>query len=105
MRTGVSRSKCKVRKFGSDCHVWDTECLEGQSADCYLDWNLDWCFCEDVKSYGIIFAISVFCFSIIGYLSVFILLTTTVSDCRFDLPKLFCSVLISELILTLHHFL
>lgn len=31
----------RFEKVGCDCHVWDTECLEGQSADGYLDWNLD----------------------------------------------------------------
>lgn len=50
----------------------------------------------------VVFAISCFCFIIIGYLSVVILLTTSIFCMHIHSLELFCSVLISELILTLH---
>jgi hypothetical protein len=68
------------KKVGWNHHVLDTKCLEGQSSD-LLTWtgvlmsaalrmsNLM------TLSY-VVFAISGFCFSIIGYLSVFILTTS-----------------------------
>jgi hypothetical protein len=67
---------------GCNYHVWDTKCPEGQLAD-WLTWT-GILMSAAVRmsnlltlSY-VVFAISGFCFSIIGYLSVFILLTTSV---------------------------
>jgi hypothetical protein len=62
--------------------VWDTKCLAGQSAD-WLTWTgISMSAAVRIAnlmtlSY-VVFAISGFCFSIIGYLSVFILSTTSV---------------------------
>jgi len=67
---------------GRNHHVWDTKCLEGQSDDWFTWTGILMSTAVRMSnlmtlSY-VVFAISGFCFSIIGYLSVFILLTTSV---------------------------
>lgn len=96
----------RFKKVGHNHRVRETKCLEGRLAD--------WLTCTGMlMSAGVrmsnlmmlsyvVFAVSGFCFSIIGYLSVFILLTTSVFCMHILSLQLFCSVLISELILTLH---
>jgi hypothetical protein len=65
---------------GQNHHVWDTKCFEAQSAN-WPTWT-GILMCAAVRMSNlmtllyVIFAISAFCFSIIGYLSVFILLTS-----------------------------
>ena len=68
--------------MGRNHHVWETNCLEGQSAD-WLTWTGT--LMGDVVSMSnlmtlsyVVFAISGFFFSIIGYFLVIILLTTSV---------------------------